>query len=162
MFDKTCFKGAHCCMLFSSFGVLRNRELDRQGRRALNEMLVHLKINNKTFQDKVPHAYLISEGILEIFTYIHLNSVHSPSKQSDQCDICRNLFQISSISYSWLGPWMTQLMKYINTHRMIDRRGKDEWRGIHGAARSISLDPGLPAQRASSPNHLLTWSETAI
>ena len=30
---------------------------------------------------------------------------------------------------------------YINTHQMIDRMGKDEWRGFHGATRSISLDP---------------------
>ena len=46
---------------------------------------------------------------------------------------------------------------YINTHQMIDRMGEDEWRGWHGeTAESISLDPGLPTQRASSPNHLLT------
>ena len=70
----------HIAAVILLLGVLRNHELDRQGQRALNEMLVHLKINNKTFQDKVPYAYLISEGILEIFTYIHLNSVHSPLK----------------------------------------------------------------------------------
>ena len=44
----------HIAAVILLLGVLRNRELDRQGQRALNEMLVHLKINNKTFQDKVP------------------------------------------------------------------------------------------------------------
>ena len=44
----------HNAAVILLLGVLRNRELDRQGQRALNEMLVHLKIKNKTFQDKVP------------------------------------------------------------------------------------------------------------